>query len=316
VLPVATEVVIEGAGHQFDGTLTKSSWERLRRLLDNQHQHWHAMDAKARRWAQISRTTRMTHSTPQHDQERTFYCPGSFWHYQVQLGAPPTKEEHKPQEAGSAEASKQEESMYRFCKDAAGGIWWSVALSRDVHNSKFTAELSLNTHLLWEQHQRMLAGKAHSFSLLIRDLLRNARSLVSVLHEDSHAEDPARTGCFYPGMLEPALTVQEHYAQKAIRRETDQSWASEKVRRFNNLVKVLLIERFVDTLPGPLRILDLGCGMGQDLQKYSRAFRTAHIESYVGIDFALEAIQEARRRYAKRSAAVDQRGVCCCVLRR
>lgn len=39
--------------------------------------------------------------------------------------------------------------------------------------------------------------------------------------------------------------------------------------------------------------------MGQDLQKYSRAFRGPKIERYVGIDFALEAVQEARRRYAR-----------------
>merc|ERR1712032_1570771 len=72
---------------------------------------------------------------------------------------------------------------------------------------------------------------------------------------------------------------------------------SENVRRYNNLVKVLLIEQHVDTMPGSVRILDLGCGNGPDVGKYSRAHRGSKMKEYVGIDFADVAIDEARARY-------------------
>jgi len=142
----------------------------------------------------------------------------------------------------------------------------------------------------------MQAGKAHSFSLLLRDLLRNARCLAAALRE---AAGDADAPCYYPGLFEASVAVQQHYAQKAMQGDSNVPSASDNVRRYNNLIKTLLVERFVDPLLGPVRVLDVGCGRGQDLQKYSREFRKAQISSYVGLDFALEAVQEARRRYAK-----------------
>lgn len=43
--------------------------------------------------------------------------------------------------------------------------------------------------------------------------------------------------------------------------------------------------------------MDLACGHGQDLHKFSRTFRKALIEKYVGVDFATTAIDEATQRY-------------------
>merc|ERR1712032_1352277 len=72
------------------------------------------------------------------------------------------------------------------------------------------------------------------------------------------------------------------------------------IRRYNNLIKVLLLEQFVDTLSlgVPLCVLDIGCGHGQDIQKYSRSFRSVSVQKYVGLDFASAAIAEAKQRHA------------------
>ena len=82
------------------------------------------------------------------------------------------------------------------------------------------------------------------------------------------------------------------------------------LRSFNNWVKSALIQKFSpteDTTPGSrmrghhlegpgLRVLDIGCGKGGDLQKWQNAPR--QIDLYVGVDPADVSIQQAKERYS------------------
>lgn len=120
------------------------------------------------------------------------------------------------------------------------------------------------------------------------------------LQQKLAAADPVLDGpqLFYPGLFDAAARVQEFYGQRASqRREGSQQTA--KLRRHNNLVKVLLLEQFMDPLQGELRLLDLACGRGQDLLKYSREHRRCSVRSVLGVDFAPEAVEEAQRRYGR-----------------
>ena len=69
------------------------------------------------------------------------------------------------------------------------------------------------------------------------------------------------------------------------------------VRVFNNFIKTLLIQEYSFAIGGPgatnLSVLDLCCGKGGDLKKWSRQ-RIAH---YVGCDLSPNLVNEAQRRY-------------------
>ncbi|KPV75839.1 uncharacterized protein RHOBADRAFT_52859 [Rhodotorula graminis WP1] len=68
------------------------------------------------------------------------------------------------------------------------------------------------------------------------------------------------------------------------------------LKNFNNWIKSVLIAKFGrregDTTPR-IRVLDLGCGKGGDLHKWTRA----GTEEYVGIDIAAVSIAQAQQRY-------------------
>ena len=63
----------------------------------------------------------------------------------------------------------------------------------------------------------------------------------------------------------------------------------EKVFKFNSFVKANLITNYVAERS---TVLDLGCGKGGDLSKFSRK----NLNSYTGIDFSEDCICEAKRR--------------------
>lgn len=70
------------------------------------------------------------------------------------------------------------------------------------------------------------------------------------------------------------------------------------LRSFNNWVKSTIIHKFSPGDPSEdhrLRVLDIGCGKGGDLQKWQQAPRP--VELYVGIDPAEVSIEQARDRY-------------------
>jgi len=297
ILPFSSECILDAKGHKFEPALTDDTRERLLQFIREQS----AGGSGPRRWAEVSVGEGMARGPAEPRESLTFYCPQSQWHFQVQAG-----DTEPALEPGPAPRERHEVTCV-FRKDASpGGIWWSLTLARQADASD-TAELRVSTKLLWEQHRRMLDGKAHSFSLLCRDLLRNARVLAALLR-DGDQEVQAPAACFFPGLEDAkAREVAGFYAERARQGTAASSSDSEKVRRYNNLVKMVLLERFLDPLPAPVRVLDLGCGRGQDIMKYSRAHRGSKLEKYVGIDFALEAVQEAKRRHAKLAGSSRRR---------
>ena len=81
------------------------------------------------------------------------------------------------------------------------------------------------------------------------------------------------------------------------------------LRSFNNWVKSTVIHKFSPGEPGsePLKVLDIGCGKGGDLQKWQRA--PQDVELYIGVDPAEVSIDQARERYRQmRSRSGGGRG--------
>ena len=83
------------------------------------------------------------------------------------------------------------------------------------------------------------------------------------------------------------------------------------LRSFNNWIKSTVIHKFspseAGTEPHPLRVLDIGCGKGGDLQKWQQAPQP--VEVYVGIDHADISIDQAKERYRQmRSRSGGSRG--------
>ncbi|EJD46044.1 guanine-N(7)-methyltransferase [Auricularia subglabra TFB-10046 SS5] len=126
-----------------------------------------------------------------------------------------------------------------------------------------------------------------------------------------------------PGSSRPAKRtrdsgqVMEHYNKRA-NVSVDQRVESPIIglKNFNNWIKSVLIAKFTRTLfeagrgdPAKGRVLDMGCGKGGDLQKWSKA----RVAEYVGLDIAAVSVDQARdrwqsmkgRRFRATFAAVD-----------
>lgn len=65
-----------------------------------------------------------------------------------------------------------------------------------------------------------------------------------------------------------------------------------RLRSFNNWVKAVLMDRFVQTGD---QVMDLACGKGGDLQKW----RERRVKSVTAIDIAEGSIEDARRRLSE-----------------
>ncbi|KAJ4377554.1 mRNA cap guanine-N7 methyltransferase [Neocucurbitaria cava] len=91
--------------------------------------------------------------------------------------------------------------------------------------------------------------------------------------------------------------VKQHYNMVPERgrewRQTDSKIKG--LRSFNNWVKSSIIQKFIGDERN-LRILDIGCGKGGDLQKWQAARK---VELYVGCDPADVSIKQAKDRYAQ-----------------
>lgn len=98
-----------------------------------------------------------------------------------------------------------------------------------------------------------------------------------------------------------AQQVAEHYNQRReLGRQGRLHTKITGLRVFNNWVKSLLIQQH--TWQG-CRVLDLGCGKGGDLRKWS----IAQIGEYVGMDIAQVSVTQAQRRYTEMNASFPAR---------
>lgn len=91
--------------------------------------------------------------------------------------------------------------------------------------------------------------------------------------------------------------VKQHYNKRTLetRNQNRESSPIIKLRHYNNAIKFILINNA--TRKGD-RVLDLGCGKGGDLRKYTMA----DISYYVGIDISNASISEAMKRYTSSRA--------------
>lgn len=111
-------------------------------------------------------------------------------------------------------------------------------------------------------------------------------------------------------MSDFASRVAEHYnqvEQKSVRARCKSDIID--LRRFNNAMKSLMhfqAFKFVEPLfkREPLRVLDLGCGKGGDLQKYHRNEKVGLV---VGVDIADISIEQCKERYKSLRQSKDRK---------
>ncbi|OLP84357.1 mRNA cap guanine-N7 methyltransferase [Symbiodinium microadriaticum] len=300
VLPVASEVLMEdGPGHSFVPDLSETQVSKLRAFLDSRVVAHKGKPPNERRWASVSLEQRNAVLCKWRS-AATFYCPGSKWHYQLRLREPQSTEG----------AGKDRKEFNLVFQKVPGGQdpTWTVSIVQEAE--KIWTEVRMNEVFLFSHRDRMLASQQHCFSRLCRDFRRNAQALQKVLEGiDPHSSGNGGRRLFYPGIFDMASQVQEFYDRRT-RGQVDAKGvdATARLRSFNNCIKTLLLESFVDDMAGSLRILDLCCGRGQDLKKYSRAHRSCNVESLVCVDFVAEAVAEARRRYSEMAARGHEAG--------
>eukprot|EP00929_Paragymnodinium_shiwhaense_P027164 TRINITY_DN16000_c0_g2_i1.p1 TRINITY_DN16000_c0_g2~~TRINITY_DN16000_c0_g2_i1.p1 ORF type:complete len:588 (+),score=160.91 TRINITY_DN16000_c0_g2_i1:189-1952(+) len=308
VLPLANHVLLEGDGHAFEPSLSRQSFEGLRKELDTQVEAWRAIrGTPASRWEDfcVEELSGQEAQDVLPNDSLTVICPGGCWHYDLRMGG------RKPGEDGGdgthdEGAVSRRVRRYTWTKGAAApGLWWRVSLCEDDVGT-LTGELEVNPNFIWQQYAVSKKTKQAMFTQLLTSLMQNAQALVEFLNKQEGSsfgvtETGSLARTFYPGIIDSAKAVQEHYDQKIdwTRREKlqEQADATANIRSYNNLVKTLLLEQFVDVLEGPLIVLDLACGKGQDLNKWSNFKRRTRIQQVVCVDFAEAAVKEARKRY-------------------
>ncbi|CTQ41220.1 mRNA (guanine-N7-)-methyltransferase [Babesia microti strain RI] len=155
-------------------------------------------------------------------------------------------------------------------------------------------ELYLDSKNLLKQWKRLQLEQINRFTDLIWMYERNIISLTNIftsIHCEN-SENEFGSGDFYPFLFgDHSQEIRFHYDTKRVLKQ--QGSAIESLRKHNNMVKRGLIYVFVKKNS---RVLDLACGRGQDLDKYS----SVGINYLVGIDISSREIQEARRRFNQR----------------
>ncbi|CAE7783967.1 unnamed protein product [Symbiodinium sp. CCMP2456] len=299
VLPLASEVLMEdGPGHSFLPDLSETQVSKLRAFLDSRVVAHKGKPPNERRWASVSLEQRNA-VLRKWRSAATFYCPGSRWHYQLRF--------REPQTEGAGKDRKEFNLVFQKVPGGQDPTW-TVSIVQEAE--KIWTEVRMNEAFLFSHRDRMLASQQHCFSRLCRDFRRNAQALQKVLEGiDPHSSGDGGRRLFYPGIFDMASQVQEFYDRRT-RGQVDAKGvdATARLRSFNNCIKTLLLESFVDDMDGNLRILDLCCGRGQDLMKYSRQHRTCNVASLVCVDFVAEAVAEARRRYSEMAARGHKAG--------
>ncbi|EER06066.1 conserved hypothetical protein [Perkinsus marinus ATCC 50983] len=175
-------------------------------------------------------------------------------------------------------------------------LWWRVVVQNQA------LRVDVNPMLLRNQYTRMIGKHTHGLSVAVRDLLRNAESLAAMA--DTMPPPPlCYENLFTSTGAAASYNVEDHYDRKTRNQISQGESEVGALRKYNNLVKRVLIDKFVPA-HGPV-VLDLACGHGQDLWKYS----ACKPRLYVGVDISAEAIEEARRRYAESEQRLKYRAV-------
>ncbi|KAF4667939.1 hypothetical protein FOL47_003332 [Perkinsus chesapeaki] len=185
-------------------------------------------------------------------------------------------------------------TVFRFNKGP--DLWWRVVVQgRGLR-------VDVNPSLLRNQYTRMIGHHSHGLSVAVRDLLRNAESLATMA-DGMPAPALCYENLFTAAGAAASFNVQDHYDRKTRNQVSQNESEVGALRKYNNLVKRVLIEKFVPP-SGPV-VLDLACGHGQDLWKYS----ACKPRLYIGIDISSEAIEEAKRRYGESEQRLQYRAV-------
>lgn len=137
--------------------------------------------------------------------------------------------------------------------------------------------------------QRKRPGAAARLSVADRDAVRKRQ-----LEREQEAERRAQAEAASRGVHD---VVKQHYNMVPERgrewRQTDSKIKG--LRSFNNWVKSSIIQKFIGDERN-LKILDIGCGKGGDLQKWQASRK---VELYVGCDPADVSIKQAKDRYSQ-----------------
>lgn len=199
------------------------------------------------------------------------YVPGSICHVRILVSA------WRPE-------YPSETQRFSFSKE--GVALWNVDVSARTPAS---VSMWLSAETLQAQFNRMSAGQTHGFTLLVRDFLRNATTLAKQL--GSVDESSRKRKLFFSGVFDLAGDVKQHYNEKVQRFVSQDQSDAGSIRKYNNLVKSVLLSEFV---PEKACVLDLACGHGQDLMK----FKSKRLKMFVGTDISEAALNEARRRHS------------------
>ena len=273
VLPVSgcpTVLAREGRGYVCDPCLPAKSVENVHIRLDDLIK---SMEQGRIRYEsmQPGMSDSQTQLSPRTHSDFVIYIPNSEFHLRIFIT------DWKP-------VSDSPVSSFTFSKDSVD-LW--VVLLHQSH-----VFLSVPGSILRTQYSRMAGGQTHGFTLIVRDFLRNAFALASALQEASgstSATDAKRL--YYPGIFDLAADVRQHYNEKMDRFKSQEDSQAGNVRKYNNLVKTVLINHFV---PNSCVVLDLACGHGQDLFKYGKRYP----KLYLGVDISEGALAEAKRRHS------------------
>jgi SAM-dependent methyltransferase len=173
------------------------------------------------------------------------------------------------------------ESAESFLYAKDGVDLWQIRLSENK------LSFQMNAETVKFQFLRKSSGQSHGLSLMVRDFVGNCLNLVKFLNNSLNSK------FHYPGIFDLAGDVRTHYDTKMDRFKAQNQSEVGGVRKYNNLIKTILLSQFVPTR-GPV-VLDLACGHGQDLQKY----RGKQPRLYIGVDISSQALAEAKRRHGQ-----------------
>eukprot|EP00919_Chromeraceae_sp_WS-2016_P022487 GHVR01053400.1.p1 GENE.GHVR01053400.1~~GHVR01053400.1.p1 ORF type:complete len:598 (+),score=128.47 GHVR01053400.1:69-1796(+) len=140
-------------------------------------------------------------------------------------------------------------------------------------------DLKSNTNTQTHTHTHCI-----TLEIFAKQILRNARLIAEIINIPVDESTPY----YFPNFIGDVVSgARQHYDRKKVGLASDSKL--EKLRKYNNEVKRELIN--LVTTP-QTSVLDLACGHGQDLLKYS----DKNLFRYLGIDISSQEIKEANRR--------------------